>query len=102
MADGTPDARAVIRLLGLRPHPAEGGYFAETYRADETVPAAALPGRYDGARAFGTAIYYLLTADSVSAITLIISIGYISVKHWTHKYTHKCDLAWPAVEAWPT
>ncbi len=85
MADGTPDARAVIRLLGLRPHPAEGGYFAETYRADETVPAAALPGRYDGARAFGTAIYYLLTADNVSAIKLIISIGYISVKHWTHK-----------------
>ena len=73
MADSDPDAAAVIRLLGLQPHPAEGGYFAEIYRADETMPAAALPGRYDGARAFGTAIYYLLTADSVSAMHRLAS-----------------------------
>ena len=70
---GALDAAAVIRLLDLQPHPAEGGYFAETYRADETLPAAVLPGRYGGARAAGTAIYYLLTADNVSAMHRLAS-----------------------------
>lgn len=26
-------------LLGLRPHPVEGGYFIETYRSAEPLPA---------------------------------------------------------------
>jgi len=73
MAGGAPDAADVIRLLDLQPHPAEGGYFVETYRADENLPAAALPGRYGGPRAHGTAIYYLLTADNVSAMHRLAS-----------------------------
>jgi len=36
-------------LLHLEPHP-EGGFFRETYRAAETLPAAALPSRYAGHR----------------------------------------------------
>ena len=28
-------AEEVIRLLKLEPHPKEGGFFRETYRADE-------------------------------------------------------------------
>ena len=28
-----------IRLLHLQPHPVEGGYFRETYRATATLPA---------------------------------------------------------------
>ena len=62
------DVEDVTALLDLRPHSAEGGYFAETYRSDETLPPVGLPERYSGARAFGTAIYYLLTPDSFSAM----------------------------------
>ncbi len=56
-----------IRTLGLKPHP-EGGYFRETYRSAERVAAAALPARYGGARAFATAIYFLLAAGQVSRL----------------------------------
>jgi len=56
------------KLLNLSPLPVEGGYFAETYRAPEVVPPAALPSRYTGDRAFGTAIYFLLTPDTFSAL----------------------------------
>jgi hypothetical protein len=48
-------ARAVIDALGLTPHP-EGGWFRETWRAEAP----------EGARAAGTAIYYLLEAGDVS------------------------------------
>jgi predicted cupin superfamily sugar epimerase len=40
------DARALIDKLGLEPLPAEGGYFVETYRSDEAIPASALDPRY--------------------------------------------------------
>ena len=49
-------ADGVIQLLGLEPHP-EGGHFVETFR-----DAVA-----DGARAAGSAIYYLLRAGEQSA-----------------------------------
>lgn len=55
-------------LLNLSPLPVEGGYFAETYRAPEVVPQAALPSRYSGDRVFGTAIYFLLTPHTFSAL----------------------------------
>lgn len=50
------DADAIIRLLGLTPHP-EGGLFRETYRDEATVA---------GGRSASTAIYYLLRAGEVS------------------------------------
>lgn len=56
-----------VRLLKLQPHP-EGGYFAETYRASETLAAHALPARFGGARAFSTAIYFLLESHHVSVL----------------------------------
>ena len=59
------DAEAVIHLLGLTPHP-EGGHYRELYRSAEEHPAAALPARYGGARAYGTGIYYLLRAGERS------------------------------------
>lgn len=46
---------AWARGLGLQPHP-EGGWFCETYRSDLTLDLAS----YDGARALGTAILFLL------------------------------------------
>jgi hypothetical protein len=64
---------ALCALLGLEPHPTEGGFFVETYRSDERLPAAALPSRYRAARAIGTAIYYLLTPATFSAMHRLAS-----------------------------
>ena len=58
----------LIARLNLRPHPREGGYFAETYRAAEEIAAQALPARYAGSRSLGTAIYFLITPDHFSAL----------------------------------
>lgn len=68
-----PTVEALRRILGLVPHPVEGGYFTETYRSDDQIPASGLPSRYDGARAAGTAIYYLLTPDTFSAMHRLAS-----------------------------
>jgi len=63
-----PTAGRIIEALGLQPHPIEGGFFRETYRSAGSIPAAELPAGYrtDATRSFGTAIYYLLTADTFS------------------------------------
>jgi len=61
-------ADQIISLFNLKPHPEEGGYFVETYRSSETISRNALPSRYKGVRNFGTAIYYLLTPGTFSAI----------------------------------
>jgi predicted cupin superfamily sugar epimerase len=63
-----PNARQIIDALALQPHPIEGGYFRETYRSGGSIPAASLPAGYrtESGRSFGTAIYYLLTADTFS------------------------------------
>jgi len=54
------------KLLKLKAHPCEGGWFAETWRAEETIPVTALPKRYTAERAAGTAIYYLLEPHTFS------------------------------------
>jgi predicted cupin superfamily sugar epimerase len=61
-------ADQLIALLDLKPHPEEGGYFIETYRSSETISEEALPSRYKGRRCFWTAIYYLLTTQTFSAM----------------------------------
>jgi uncharacterized protein len=66
------DAAFWIAHLGLEPHP-EGGWFRETYRAGESIGAAALPARFGGTRAFSTAVYFLLTAEAFSALHRIRS-----------------------------
>lgn len=53
---GDLGANEIIRLLDLQSHP-EGGYYAQTFRADSA----------DGTRATSTLIYYLLQADEISA-----------------------------------
>jgi predicted cupin superfamily sugar epimerase len=60
-------AEQIRELLQMRPHPIEGGYFAETYRGAPVVPQSLLAG-YPGDRAICTAIYYLLTPDTFSAM----------------------------------
>ena len=61
-------AEEIIARLKLKPHPKEGGFYLETYRDGETIPASVLPARYSGPRAFGTCIYYLLTPSTFSAM----------------------------------
>src|SRR5687767_6099771 len=58
----------LIKLLRLAPHPKEGGHFRETYRSPHTLASSHLPPGYAGARSAGTAIYYLLTPDTFSAM----------------------------------
>lgn len=60
------DAQRLIEKLGLEPQPDEGGYFRETWRSAESLPADGLPERYGSDRHLGTAIYYLLTSDGFS------------------------------------
>lgn len=61
-------AERLIDMLGLAPHPEEGGFFIETWRGNRTVAAEAFGGVYDGPRSVGTAIYYLLTPQTFSAL----------------------------------
>jgi predicted cupin superfamily sugar epimerase len=63
-----PTVEDLIVLLNLQPLPLEGGYFRETYRAVEQVSAAVLPARYGRDKAVSTAIYYLLSPDTFSAL----------------------------------
>lgn len=60
-------ASEIIARLQLQPHPVEGGFFRETYRSTTTIPASVLPA-YPAARSTSTAIYYLLTPTTVSAM----------------------------------
>ena len=53
-------AEDVIAALGLEPHPLEGGFFRETYRTAQKVHGQERP--------LATAIYYLLTDRSCSAM----------------------------------
>jgi predicted cupin superfamily sugar epimerase len=50
----------VIELLGLQPHPLEGGFFRETYRAADHVPGQE--------RSLSTAIYFLITPTNFSLL----------------------------------
>lgn len=61
-------AEEIKSLLGLEPLPVEGGYVTETYRSTTELPVGALPEGYGGARPLATAIYYLLTPDTFSAL----------------------------------
>jgi hypothetical protein len=61
----TMTVRALVRALGLRPHP-EGGFYRETWRSAGRIPRHALPRRYGGGRRFATSILFLLPAGSVS------------------------------------
>lgn len=61
-----------IEHLNLAPHP-EGGFYRETYRAAEYIPAKALPARFDGDRSFSTGIYFLLRAEDRSRLHRIQS-----------------------------
>ena len=60
----------LVEHLELQPHP-EGGFYRETYRADERVTG--LPARFGGARSLSTAILFLLPHGHISALHRIKS-----------------------------
>jgi len=63
-----PTADEVRKLLKLEPLPGEGGLFAEAYRSAHRLPKEALPKCYSSERPLSTAIYYMLTPDTFSAM----------------------------------
>jgi uncharacterized protein len=67
------DIETLKKTLGLVPLPQEGGFYAESYRSADTLPNPYLPSRYTGERSLATAIYFLLTQDSFSALHRLAS-----------------------------
>jgi predicted cupin superfamily sugar epimerase len=64
----------VKALLGLVPHPREGGWYTRTYEATEILPGSVFAaGRYGGARRTSTAIYYLLEPETFSEMHVLKS-----------------------------
>ena len=63
-------AENVKRILGLQPHPREGGWYVRTWESPEFVEVTE---RYDGPRRTSTAIYYLLEPDTFSEMHVLES-----------------------------
>ena len=61
-------ADEVKQLLQLEPLAIEGGFFRETYRSRWNVAAEYLPDGIRGSRSIGTAIYYMITPETFSAL----------------------------------
>jgi predicted cupin superfamily sugar epimerase len=61
-------AADVIRMLDLQPLAMEGGFFRETYRSRRLLDRGCLGNAYPQEKAAGTAIYYLLTPATFSAL----------------------------------
>jgi predicted cupin superfamily sugar epimerase len=67
------DIEKLKQMLDLKPLPSEGGFYAESYRSTERLARELLPQRYTGERRFGTAIYFLLTPETFSAVHRLAS-----------------------------
>jgi uncharacterized protein len=61
-------ADEIKQLLQLEPLPMEGGFFRETYRSRWRVSAECLPEGIRSSRSISTAIYYLITPETFSAL----------------------------------
>ncbi|MBM3288207.1 MAG: cupin domain-containing protein [Candidatus Eisenbacteria bacterium] len=64
--ESNPSPERIIRLLALREHPRERGYFAETYRSAVDLPLAGPAAADRRSRSLSTAIYFLVTPDRPS------------------------------------
>ena len=67
------NAEQLKRLFNLVPLSFEGGYYAETYRAEDILAPECLQGRYRGPRSVATAIYYLLEPGTFSELHRVAS-----------------------------
>lgn len=62
-------AQEVIEKLDLKPLPEEGGYYRETFKSPgRDLPASTFGINSSGTRSPSTAIYYLVTPESFSAL----------------------------------
>lgn len=68
LASTVPTAAALIRHYQMARIPDEGPWFTLTYQSSERLARQALPERYDGERALGSAIIGLLTPVDFSAL----------------------------------
>src|SRR5580704_10947611 len=59
------EVREMLKLTPLQP---EGGFFRETYRSRWQVSAEYLPEGTHGSRSIGTAIYFMITPETFSAL----------------------------------
>jgi hypothetical protein len=67
-------AEDVIKMMDLKPLPEEGGFYRETYRSDHGDNSGHVFGiDVEGVRSLNTAIYYLISKGSFSAIHKIKS-----------------------------
>jgi predicted cupin superfamily sugar epimerase len=68
------NADEVKTLLGLVPHPREGGWYVRTWEAAEWLPQASFAeARYPSPRRVSTAIYYLLEPGTFSEMHRLAS-----------------------------
>jgi len=67
-AEPAGKAAQLIKRLKMQKIPEEGAWFAVTYKSEDMFSARALPRRYKGKRAAGTAIYGLITNEDFSAL----------------------------------
>ncbi|MFC1799564.1 cupin domain-containing protein [Candidatus Eisenbacteria bacterium] len=67
------DVSEIKKKLGLKPLMDEGGYFSETYRSGLRIPGGTPAGSAAGGRSLATAIYYLLTPETFSALHRLAS-----------------------------
>lgn len=68
MTTNTMTPEYLIEKLHLKPLEREGGYYKETYKSEKILKGKCLDARYSGSRNIASAIYYLLTPDTKSAI----------------------------------
>ena len=56
-------SKQIIELLDLKKHPT-CGFVSETYRSKQQIPKEALPPGYDGPRALGSVLYFMVAPDA--------------------------------------
>ena len=68
MISGEPIIQRIMDRFRLAPLSREGGFFRQTYQSQIDIPEAVLTPSHKGARPAGSAIYYLITPESFSAL----------------------------------
>ena len=82
----------IIRLLDLQPLAMEGGFFRETYRSTRRLSPNCLGTPFQQEKAAGTAIYYLLTPETISALHRLPT---------DEIFHHYCGGAVEMLQLWP-
>jgi predicted cupin superfamily sugar epimerase len=62
------DPEQIIEMFSMRPLEPEGGYYVETFRAEESIGAEKPAGQSGAKKSLYTSILYLLTPDAQSML----------------------------------